>query len=192
MFLELGLRPLDLERGPLVVDSSEVRVGDRMRFELEGACAVEGDDLVPAQHRRLTGVPREARSSGCHPRRDEDCRAEAVLGEYGSRVLGDVAAAVVEAQSNRALGQLARCEQGPDLADVEDHVALGCEIRHLLAKAPDRNCEVVAVVCDAVVEQDSQTVTARSVTRARTPGRRTRQCEGGLDRVPKGRGAGST
>jgi thioredoxin reductase len=62
----------------------------------------------------------------------------------------------------------------------------------LLAKAPDRDGELVSVVCDAVVEKDPQTVTTRRVRRAGTPRRRTRQCEGGLERVSKGSGAGST
>ena len=51
--LELRLRLGDLVRRALVVEREQVRVGDGMRLERQRAAAVERDDLIPREERRL-------------------------------------------------------------------------------------------------------------------------------------------
>ena len=106
-----------------------------------------------------------------------------MLGEHRQCVLGDVSAAVVEGQPNRALGHASGPEQGADLRDVEHRVALGCEVLHLLAEAPRGNGELVAIVCNTVVEEHPHALLECGRARSRAPRSRPGACQRRLQRV---------
>jgi FAD-dependent urate hydroxylase len=186
MSLELGLRLPDLVPGLLVVESQQVRVGDGMRFESEGSVTIELDDLRPGEQRRLAGVPVEGRAPVDDPGGDEDRRAKPAPGEHRKRVLGNVAATVVEREADRALRELARGEQRTHLRHVDDVVAFRCEELHLLSKAADGDCELVIVVGDPVVEEKPQPVGGALRATTREPRRRASTCDGRLHGVRDG------
>ena len=128
---------------------------DGVGLELEHAFAVELADLVPGQERRLFPVPRERRPPVRHPRRDENGRAEAELCEYRQRILGDVPVAVVEAEADRAARNLSCGQETAEGGHVDDGAALIGEKVHVPAEPVRRNRELVGVVGDPVVHEDS-------------------------------------
>ncbi len=154
--LELPLGARDLLLGGRVVERWEVGVRERVRLEAERPLAVEVDDLVPAEHRRLRAVPPEGRPPVDDRRRDEDGRPKAALGQQRLRLLGHVDEPVVEAEADRPAARNSLVDQLRGLDDVDDAVGLGGEIVHLPPKVARADGELVAVVGDPVVEEDPQ------------------------------------
>ena len=74
---------------------------ERVRLEAERPLAVEVDDLVPAEHRRLGAVPPEGRPPVDDRRRDEDGCPKAALGKERLGLLRHVHEPVVEAEADR-------------------------------------------------------------------------------------------
>ncbi len=73
-------------------------------------------------------------------------------------LVAHVGEAVVEREPDGALGQRAGIEQLDRGHEVEDAIALGREVIHLLAEASRRDGERIGVVRDPVIEQDAQPV----------------------------------
>ena len=146
----------DLGPRAVVVDEQQVGVRDRVRLELERALAVELDDLRPSS------------SSGGWPLHQANVNRPSVTPvvtntvarkprsrEHAEGVLGDVEEAVVEVEADRARRDRPRARGGgPASRMFDDAVPLGGQVVHLLAEAARRHRELVAVVGDAVVEED--------------------------------------
>ncbi len=130
---ELPLGAL-ISSSALVVEPWQIGVRDRVRLEMERAVAVELDDVLPGQQRRLAATPRvraaAVRDAGatntvawkpCSAR----TRTRARRGQE----------AVVEGEGDRARRDRPRVEEAGSLEDVDDAVRLGREVVHLLAEA---------------------------------------------------------
>ncbi len=161
-------------------------VGVRDRVGLEGQHrAVERDDVVPAQHRRLARVPAERGGPAGHAGRHEHGGPELPLLQDRQRVLGDVAVAVVEAERDDVVEPLARRQQPGGLDHVDDPVALGGEQVHLVREAPRRDRQRIRIVADPVVEEDPEPGAAGPP--ARPPGGGAEPRQRGLDRLDPAR-----
>ena len=125
-----------------------------MGLELERSFPIELDDLVPAQQPWSAAAPGEREPSVGDAGRHEHRRPKASLREHAERVLGDVEEAVVEVEADGARRDRSTAEETNSLEDVHDAVTLRGQIVHLLAKAARCHRELVAVVGDAVVEED--------------------------------------
>ena len=84
-------------------------------------------------------------------------------------MIGDVEVAVVEAESHRPGERLARVEEVDRGEDVDDAVRLGGEVVHLLGERFRRHGQLVAVVGDAVVEEDPEPARVEAAARAHQP-----------------------
>ena len=171
-----------------MVEFEQIRVRQRVRLEAESAVSVELEEVVPVQEGRLAAVPGERRRAVGDGGRDEDGGTEAVVREHRERVLGVVQVAVVEAQCNRPLHRFSRFEQLRRRHHVDDAVALGIEVRHLLAEAARPDGQLVRLVGDAVVEEDAKPVRVEPRRREHVPESRARMGCTGLERVEGGLG----
>lgn len=187
--LELDPRLGDLVRRLFVGHCEQVGMGDGMRLERQRAVTIQSDDLPPREQRWLACVPTEAGASVGDAGRDEDGRPKAMPREHRQRVLRHVAAAVVEAQANRAGRKLPLGEERAKFHDVDDSVAFARQELHLFAEPPNRHGQHVAVVGDSVVEEHSEPLRRWLTACARQPRHGTRACDVRLDGVRNGRNA---
>ena len=184
---ELGPGVGDLVRRSIVVECRQLRVGDGVRLECQCPAAVEDDHLVPGEQRRLLRVPGEAFPSvgdaGCNEHR----RPESVPREHGKRVLGHVPATVVEAQSDGPVRDQPSGEKRTEFRDVDDAIALRGEKVHLFAEPPNWHGELVVVVGDPVVEEQTKPSRRRREVCSCHPRHRTCACSARLGGVGSAR-----
>jgi hypothetical protein len=80
---------------------------------------------------------------------------EASFREHAEGVLGHVEEPVVEVEADGSRWDRPGAEETDRLGHVHDAVSLGRQVVHLLTEAAWRHRELVSVVGDAVIEEDS-------------------------------------
>jgi hypothetical protein len=148
-----------------------------MRLEAQRRSAVERGDVLPRKQGGLPLVPGEDRIALDRAGDDEDRGAKAVAGEDRKRVLRDVEIAVVEAEPDDVARHRSAGQEPSYLYNVDDAVSIVSEEVHLAPEAARRNCELVVVIRDPVVEENPDALASRAPSGSRQPGEGPRPCE---------------
>ena len=126
----------------------------RVRLEAERRVAIERNNPLPGNQRRLPLVPAEPRFSPCDGGGHEHRCRKAEAFEHTRRMLGHVEVAIVEGNPDERRVVAAPGKVTPEIRNVDPPKAMFGEEGHLHLEGPRRNRQDVLLVGDAVIEED--------------------------------------